>query len=211
MVYAGSRAQVGEPVYLPVDESHPDNPTDVYGINKLAAEQYVLLYGAIYDMPVVSLRLNNVYGPRGQIRHGYYGVVSWFIGNIMTGKSITVYGKGDQTRDYVYIDDVVDAFVRVAQSSAANGNAFLVASGVETVFLDMVKTIIEVMGKGRYVHVPFPEDREKIDIKRFVATYARLHDTVGWEPSIALREGLKRTVDFYDSRLARYLQKPALE
>ena len=109
VVFAGSRGQIGEPITLPVDESHPQNPTDVYGIDKMAAEQYLLLYGKMYDLPVVSLRLNNVYGPRCQMHAGFYGILNWFMANAMTGKPITVYGEGTQTRDYVYISDVVDA------------------------------------------------------------------------------------------------------
>ena len=79
IVYAGSRGQIGEPIYLPVDEGHPTQPTDVYGINKLAAEKYLMLYGHIYGFPVTSLRLNNVYGQRCQMEHGYYGILNWFI------------------------------------------------------------------------------------------------------------------------------------
>jgi UDP-glucose 4-epimerase len=130
VVYAGSRGQIGEPIYLPVDEGHPTEPTDVYGINKLAAEKYLLLYGHIYNFPVVSLRLNNVYGPRCQMEHGYYGILNWFIQNAMTGRDITVYGDGLQTRDYVYVDDVVDAFARAAISPRTDHDLFFIGSGV---------------------------------------------------------------------------------
>jgi len=209
VVYAGSRGQVGEPVYLPVDEDHPMNPTDVYGANKLAAEKYLFLYGNAFDFPAVSLRLNNVYGPRCQMHHGYYGILNWFLKNAMTGQPITVYGDGQQTRDYVYVDDVVDAFVRAALSSATNGQAYFVGSGVETVFLDMVKTILSVVGKGSYVHVPFPPERERIDIRRFVVTYEKLHRDTGWQPRVSLEEGIRRTAAFYEDRLSLYLKEAA--
>ena len=207
VVYAGSRGQIGEPVYLPVDEEHPTNPTDVYGINKLAAEKYLLLYGGIYDFPVVSLRLNNVYGPRCQMHHGFYGILNWFIALAHQDKPITVYGDGLQTRDYVYVDDVVDAFVRAALMPQADNEIFFIGSGVETVFLDMVKTVIKSVGKGEYVHIPFPPERESIDIRKFVVTFEKFRRATGWQPKVDLENGIARTVDFYQSRWDEYLKK----
>lgn len=204
VVYAGSRGQIGEPVYLPVDETHPTKPTDVYGINKLAAEKYLLLYGRIYGFPVVSLRLNNVYGPRCQMQHGYYGILNWFIQNAMTDKDITVYGDGKQTRDYVYVDDVVDAFVRAGLLSTADNDIFFIGSGVETLFIEMVKQVIHAVGRGHYVHVPFPPERESIDIRKFVVTFAKFNKATGWRPQVDLTTGLQRTVDFYRRHLEHY-------
>ena len=204
IVYAGSRGQIGEPVYLPVDEKHPDNPTDVYGINKLAAEKYLLLYGKILRFPVVSLRLNNVYGPRCQMQHGYYGVLNWFIKNAMFEKPITVYGDGQQTRDYVYIDDVVDAFIRAALCEDTAGEVYMIGSGVETVFLDMAKTVIRAVGKGRIEHIPFPPQRESIDIRKFVVSYDKFQRATGWNPSTDLTAGIARTVEFYLERIEDY-------
>lgn len=206
IVYAGSRGQIGEPVYLPVDEQHPTNPTDVYGINKLAAEKYLLLYGHIYNFPVVSLRLNNVYGPRCQMHHGFYGILNWFIANAHLGKPITVYGDGQQTRDYVYVDDVVDAFVRAALAEHITNDLFFIGSGVETVFLDMVKAVIDAVGKGEYIHVPFPPERESIDIRKFVVTYEKFHKATGWSPKTDLQTGVARTVEFYRNRWEEYLR-----
>lgn len=206
VVFAGSRGQIGEPVYMPVDEKHPQNPTDVYGINKMAGEQYLFLYSKIYRFPAVSLRLNNVYGPRCQMHAGFYGILNWFMSNAMQDKPITVYGTGNQTRDYVYIADVVDAFVRVSLSNNANGQVFFVGSGVETVFLDMVRTVINSVGKGKYEHVPFPQTREAIDIKKFVVTYDKLNHAVGWEPQYSLERGVQETADFYRERLKDYLR-----
>ncbi len=206
VIYAGSRGQVGEPRYLPVDEKHPDNPTDIYGINKLAAEKYLLLYNWVYDIPVVSLRLNNVYGPRCQMHAGFYGILNWFMSNCMQDKPITVYGDGSQTRDYVYIEDTVDAFIRVSLSDEVDGEIFFVGSGVETVFLDMVKEIISVVGKGEIKHVPFPESREKIDIKKFVVSNEKLKKFVKWEPRTDLRNGIEKTYEFYKKNLKKYIK-----
>lgn len=205
IVYAGSRGQIGEPVYLPVDENHPTTPTDIYGINKLAAEKYLLLYGNVFDFPVVSLRLNNVYGPRCQMQHGYYGILNWFIRNAMTGEPITVYGKGTQTRDYVYIDDVVEAFIAAGEYSSCDGNVYFIGSGQETVFLDMVKEIQTSVGKGKIMHIPFPEQRESIDIKKFVINYDKFNAATGWKPKVTLQTGVQKTVAFYKQRLYEYI------
>lgn len=205
IIYTATRGQVGEPIYTPVDEEHPDNPTDIYGINKLAAEKYHLVYHHVYGIPVTSMRLNNVYGPRCQMQHGHYGVLNYFVGRAMQGETITVYGKGNQTRDFVYIDDVVDALILVARNQAANGEIFMVGSGNEVRFIDMVKLVIKTVGKGKYIHAPYPFERGKVDIKRFVASYAKLNKMLGWTPKISLEEGVKKTVDFYTERLNEYL------
>ena len=207
VVYAGSRGQIGEPQYIPVDEAHPANPTDMYGINKLAAEKYLLLYGGIHGFPVVSLRLNNVYGPRCQMNHCYYGILNWFIRNAMKGERITVYGDGLQTRDYIYIDDVVEAFILAAQNENADGQIFFVGSGTETVFLDMVRGVIHGVGKGEYVHIPCPPQREQIDIRRFVVTNEKIKTTLGWVPKYELQDGINKTVAFYTQRGDEYFVK----
>ena len=206
IVYAGSRGQVGEPVRLPVDENHPDNPTDVYGINKLAAEKYLFLYHKVYGTPVVSLRLNNVYGPRCQMHAGFYGILNWFMSNAMQGKPITVYGEGTQTRDYVFVDDVVNAFIRAAISEKTTGEMFYVGSGVETVFIDMVRSIVRAVGRGEIVHVPFPESRKKIDITQFVVSFEKLQKATGWHPSVDLDDGVDRTFQYYTGRLEKYMR-----
>ncbi|HDQ45040.1 MAG TPA: NAD-dependent epimerase/dehydratase family protein [bacterium] len=207
VVFAGSRGQAGEPESMPVDETHPDRPTDIYGINKLAGEKYLLLYHHVYALPVVSLRLNNVYGPRCQMHAGFYGILNWFMANAMQEKPITVYGDGSQTRDYVYIDDVVDAFVRAAVSEQTDGEVFYVGSGVETVFIEMVREVVRAVGKGEIVHIPFPGSREKIDIRRFVVSTAKLEAATGWKAEHDLRIGIEKTAEYYKKYLWRYLNR----
>lgn len=182
-----------------------DNPTDIYGIHKLAAEKYHQLYHKVYGLPTVSLRLNNVYGPRCQIKYGHYGVLNLFIRKVLCGEPITVYGDGQQTRDYIYIDDVVEAYVRAALNPAADGQISLVGSGTEARFLDMTKAIIEIVEKGQYVHTPFPESLQKIDILRFVASHKKIKNLIGWEPMVGLKDGIEKTVAYYHQNLKDYL------
>jgi len=205
LVYTGTRAQVGEPVYLPVDEAHPTNPNDIYGINKLAAEKYVLSYNCIYGIPATSLRLSNVYGPRSQMRYGYYGIVNWFIALALTNRIMPVYGQGKQTRDYVYVEDVVDALCLTMRNKRSNGQVFMVGSGQETKFMEMVKEVIRAVGKGSYRHVPFPPQLKKIDVRRFVVNYNKIKNYLGWFPRTKLGEGLDKTVRFYRDNLQYYV------
>lgn len=209
IVFAGSRGQIGEPVYMPVDEAHPESPTDVYGINKMAAERYLFLYGRLYDFPAVSLRLNNIYGPRCQMHAGFYGILNWFMSNAMTGQPITIYGDGLQTRDYLYISDAVDAFIRAALTDKADHEVFMVGSGVETVFADMVREVVRVTGDGDVIHVDFPANRKEIDIKRFVADVTKARRILGWRPGVDLTTGIRKTFDFYseDGVLEKYTSR----
>lgn len=205
VLFASSRGVTGEPIYLPVDEEHPDNPTDIYGINKLTSEKYHLLYHQVYGLRTVSLRLNNVYGPRCQMKYGHYGVLNLFIRQALMDEEITVFGDGHQTRDYIYINDVVNAFLSAALSESSNGNLFCISSGTETIFIDMVNKIVKTVGRGRIIHKAFPDLLKKVDIKKFVASYKKANKTFGWEPKIDLEKGIEQTVQFYRKTLNKYL------
>ena len=204
IVYAGTRGQMGALHYSPADEEHPDNPTDIYGANKWAAEKYHLIYSSAYGMHATSLRINNTYGERHQMKHAKYGIMNWFIRLAMEGKEIPIYGDGSQTRDYNYISDVVDAMILAAQSPKTDGKYYLLGSGKEIRFIDMVKAIIAAVGSGSYKFVPWPEDRKAIEVGNFFVSYKRIKDELGWEPKTSLEEGLRRTIAFYRERKNDY-------
>jgi nucleoside-diphosphate-sugar epimerase len=140
------------------------------------------------------------------MHHGFYGILNWFITNAHLGKPITVYGDGLQTRDYVFVNDVVDGFIRSAITPATDGEIYFIGSGVETLFLDMVKEVIKAVGKGEYKHIPFPPERESIDIRKFVVTYKKFNEATGWTPKFDLKSGVQKTVDFYQDRWDEYLK-----
>ncbi|MEM3399507.1 MAG: SDR family NAD(P)-dependent oxidoreductase [Candidatus Micrarchaeia archaeon] len=205
IVYAGTRGQIGVMVYSPVDENHPCMPTDVYGANKHAGELYHLLYCRVYGIKVCSIRANNTYGPRHQMKHGRYGILNWFVRKAMLGETIEVYGDGMQAREYNYIDDTVDAFILAAQSERAWGEVFLLGSGSPVKFIDMVKAVVRAVGKGSYKIVPWPKERKSIEVGDFVVSYGKIRKMLGWEPTTNLEEGLAKTVGFYKERLAEYI------
>jgi len=204
LVYAGTRGQMGPLHYSPADEEHPDNPTDIYGADKWAAEKYHLVYSNAFGMHATSVRINNTYGERHQMKHSKYGIMNWFIRLAMDGKEIPVYGDGSQTRDYNYVADVVDAMVLAAQSPKSDGKFYMLGSGSEIKFLDMVKAVIAAAGSGSYKLVPWPEDRKAIEVGNFFVTYKKIKDELGWEPKTSLEEGLKNTVAFYKERKEDY-------
>lgn len=197
VVYSGTRDQTGEAVYLPVDEKHPDNPVDINGVDKLAAEKYHMLYHRVYGIPAVSVRIGNTYGPRHQMKHGQYGVLNYFIREALLGETIQVYGNGRYTRDYCYVDDVADALLLASQKKSAIGEVFLVGSGEKMRFIDMVRKVIETVGRGSYTFTPFPPGRKEIHVENYYASYGKIKSMVGWEPRTPFDEGLKATVEWY--------------
>jgi UDP-glucose 4-epimerase len=207
IVYAGTRQQYGRPLYLPVDEKHLMQPTDVNGINKMAGEWYHILYANVYGIRATSLRLTNSYGPGMLLKHGRQGFIPWFVRKVVLDEPIEVFGTGEQKRDMNYVDDVVDAFLRVGATDATNGEVYNLG-GSEVVSLEaFVKTLIEVAGSGSYRIVPFPEEGKRIDIGDYYGSYEKLRAAVGWEPRVGIREGLRRTVDYYRAHSSRYLNE----
>jgi UDP-glucose 4-epimerase len=205
LVYAGTRQIYGKPRYLPVDENHPLTPTDVNGINKISGEFYHLLYHSVYGIRACSLRLTNTYGPRQLIRHNRQGFIGWFVRQAVLGEPIQLFGDGSQKRDFDYVDDVVDAFLRAGALEAADGQVFNLGGSPPVSLLELAQQMIEVAGKGSYNLVPFPPERKRIDIGDFYGDSARIRHALGWQPRTPLREGLERTLAYYRDHKERYL------
>jgi UDP-glucose 4-epimerase len=205
IVYAGTRQVYGKPQRLPVDESHLLNPTDVNGINKISGEFYHLVYHSVYGIRASSLRLTNTYGPRQLIRHNRQGFIGWFIRQAVLGETIQLFGDGTQKRDFDYVDDVVDAFLRAGAMDAADGEVFNLGGDAPVSLLDLAKTLIEIAGHGGYVLSPFPPERKRIDIGDFYADASKIRRALGWVPTVPLRDGLERTIDYYRRHRDQYL------
>jgi len=206
VVYAGTRQVYGKPAALPVDETHLVRPTDINGINKAAGEYYHLVYDSVFGVRACSLRLTNVYGPRQLIRHNRQGFIGWFIRLAVEGKEIQIYGDGSQLRDFVFVDDVVDAFLRAGATDAVNGDVFNVG-GLEPIsHRDLVELLIGTAGSGSVRYVEWPPEKKAIDIGSFYSDSTKFRTAVGWHPEINLREGLRRTVEYYRQHLPNYLE-----
>ena len=204
VVFAGTRQVYGRPEYLPVDERHLVRPADINGVNKAAGEYYHLLYNNVFDVRACSLRLSNVYGPRQLIRHNRQGFIGWFIRLAIEDAEIQVFGDGSQMRDFVYVDDAADAFLRAAASDACNGQVFNVGGLEPITHRDLVAMLLEIAGSGRVRFVDWPADKKRIDIGSFYSDSTKFRQAVGWQPRVNLREGLGRTLAFYREHFDRY-------
>jgi UDP-glucose 4-epimerase len=210
VVFAGTRQVYGRPDSLPVTESHLVRPTDVNGINKAAGEYYHLVYNNVFGVRASSLRLTNVYGPRQLIRHDRQGFIGWFIRRAIENGVIAIYGDGSQLRDFVYVDDAADAFLRAGADDACNGEVFNVGGEAPHSHRDLAALLVEVAQSGSVQHVEWPAEKKSIDIGSFYADSSKFTRTTGWAPTVSLREGLQRTVSFYRQHYRHYVDAPPL-
>jgi UDP-glucose 4-epimerase len=211
VVYAGTRQVYGRPDYLPVDERHLVRPADINGVNKAAGEYYHLLYNNVFNLRACSLRLTNVYGPRQLIRHNRQGFIGWFIRLAIEDEEIQIFGDGSQMRDFVYVDDAADAFLRAGASDACDGDVFNVGGDEPISHRDLVALLLDVAGTGRVRYVEWPADKKRIDIGSFYSDSTRFRTRIGWRPRVDLRDGLRRTIEFYRAHMAEYAGLPGLE
>ena len=205
IVYAGTRQQYGRPDYLPLDEGHRQNPTDVNGVNKLAGEHYHIIYHNAYGLRTTSLRLTNTNGPRQLIQHNRQGFIGWFVRLAVEGQEIQLYGDGQQRRDLCYVDDVVDAFLRVGATDESNGQVYNLGGEEPVTLLALAQLLVEIAEHGSVRLVPWPPERQRIDIGDVYSSYTRIEQALGWRPVTPLREGLARMIEYYRQHGSAYL------
>ena len=197
IIMAGTRNQYGKPHYLPVDEHHPLEPLDINGAHWLAVENYHLLYYRVYGLATCSLRLTNTYGPRHQMRHPYQGILNWFVRLSLDGKPIPLFGTGLQHRDMNYVDDVCNAFLLAARSDSTTGEMYNV--GGESISLaDFAGEVVKIIGKGKVVTAPFPKEQKRIEPGDYKANWHKIHKDLGWQPYTSIKNGLRKTIRFYE-------------
>ena len=205
VVYTSTRQIFGHPRYLPVDEDHPVSPVDVNGISKSATEQLHLLYGELYGIRASSVRLTNVYGPRQRLRDNLQGFLPIFVRRALSGEPITVFGDGAQERDCLYVDDVVECLLLTARSAEAPGEVFNVGNDERLSLRAIAEAVVAAAGSGSIESVPWPNDRDAIDIGSYYGDSSKAKRLLGWEPRTPFAEGIARTVEFYRSHRSRYL------
>lgn len=205
IIYPSSRQIYGKPQYLPADEKHPVQPTDVNGININAGEWYHILYNNVHGIRATSLRMTNVYGPRQLVKHNRQGFIGWFIRQAVEGNTIQIYGDGSQKRDLNFVDDVCDALLIAGASEGANGQIYNLGSPEVVSLKELVELLVELSGQGSYELIPWPEEKKKIDIGDYYSSFDKIKNDLGWEPKTPLREGLQKTIEYYKEHLAEYL------
>lgn len=197
VVHTSTRQVYGRPRYLPVDENHPTSPVDINGIDKLAGEQFHLLYSEIHGMRISALRLTNVYGPRQCLMRDGLGFLPVFVRRALRGEAITVYGEGEQLRDCLHVDDVVNALALTALSSDAPGEVFNIGHPEFHSLREVAEIVVEAAGQGELTSIPWPAELVGIDIGSFHTDFSKAKRVLGWTPSIGLADGMSRSIDFY--------------
>jgi UDP-glucose 4-epimerase len=205
IVYSSTRQVYGRPQRLPVDEDHPVHPLDINGVNKYAAEQYHRIYYQVHGIETCCLRLVNTYGPRQLILSASQGVVGWFFHQILCNEEIVLFGDGKQIRDLTYVDCVLDALLLAGVHPSAPGKIYNLGSAEPISLLDLAKLMISIAGKSSYRFAPFPEEQRKIDIGNYCGSFSQIHDELGWSPQVSLRDGIGRTLEFFDQRRSVYI------
>jgi UDP-glucose 4-epimerase len=197
IVYASSAGIYGEPEYRPVDENHPVTPISYYGISKHTVEHYLQLCHIENSLSYTVLRYANVYGPR-QSPKGEAGVVAIFANQMLQGERPTIFGKGDKTRDYVYVADVVTANI-LAMEKSVDG-VYNIATGVETSDQEMFDLLVGLTG---YEDNPHYAPVRKGEIYRICLDHSKAQKELSWQPQFLLKEGLTETVNYYRSMFGK--------
>jgi UDP-glucose 4-epimerase len=204
VVRSGTRGQYGPAVKLPVSEETPSDPRGIYEISQLSSEMICRTYTRIHGIRTVPLRLTNVYGPRGQMRHSQFGVVNWFVRLALEGRPIPIFGTGKILRDFLYVDDCVEALVAAAASPAAVGEILNVGHDRPSTFLEVAELLRDLVPGTRIEFTEFSPERKAQEPGDFVSDITKIRRLLGWEPRTGLREGLSRTVAFYQERRSEY-------
>ncbi len=204
VVRSGTRGQYGPAVHLPVSEEAPSDPRGLYEISQLSAEMICRTYTRIHGIRTVPLRLTNVYGPRAQMHHSQFGVVNWFVRLALSGEPIPVFGSGAILRDFLYVDDCVDAIVRAARVPEASGEILNVGNDRSSTFLEVAQILQRLVPGTEIRFTDFTPERKAQEPGDFVSDISKIRKLLGWEPKVTLEDGLARTIAFYRERRADY-------
>ncbi|HEU0265951.1 MAG TPA: NAD-dependent epimerase/dehydratase family protein, partial [Geobacterales bacterium] len=197
IVFPSSRLVYGKPHYLPVDERHPVAPESIYAAHKLVVENYHKIYGHLHGIKTTVLRISNPYGPMQLGDSRVYGIANRFIQTAVSGGAITLFGDGSQQRDYLYIDDLVDAFLRAAWSPVARGKTYNIGDSHGVTLLQLAKSAIEGAGKGEILMAPWPEEYLLIETGDYCTDSRLAEEELGWKPVTDLVTAVNQTVTYY--------------
>jgi UDP-glucose 4-epimerase len=199
VVFASSSSVYGANDALPKKESDQPLPVSPYGVSKLAAEHYCRAFTAVYGLQTVSLRLFNVFGPGQDPLSQYAAVVPRFIAAFAEGTPPVIYGDGLQTRDFTYVTDVVEAFLRAAETDVPNGGVFNIAAGAETSLLELIDILRDLFGSA---HGPRFEPARDGEVRRSCGDSTSAGNVLGWSPTWALSAALEQCIPFYSATVA---------
>tara|TARA_B100000073_G_C23675491_1_gene550371 strand:- start:39 stop:1025 length:987 start_codon:yes stop_codon:yes gene_type:complete len=205
IIFSGSRLQFGKIENVPVDENHVSHPETPYAFHKQTTENMYQFYNRQHDIDTVVFRIANPYGPRGQIKHSKYTIINFFIRQALEGKTISIFGEGNQLRDYIFVEDLANAFIAASISTKSKGQIFNIGSGKGTSFIKMVKTIIQFVGKGSFQNVPWPKNYINVETGDYITNITKAKSILKWKPEIDFEEGIRMTVEYYIKHISEYL------
>jgi UDP-glucose 4-epimerase len=197
-VYTSSCSVYGSSSRLPVSENDATKVLSNYAATKLLGEQYTLIYNRNYNIPVSVVRYSNVYGFGQSPRNPYCGVLGKFVHNALTGQPLSIFGDGEQTRDYTFITDAVDATILAAVHPMAYGDVYNVGTSVETSVNKLVQLISAYVPGCEVVNVA---ERDIDNIRRRMIDIEKIHQRLGWVPKVGMQKGIQLTMDWYKSTL----------
>ncbi len=204
IVYTGTRGQYGPAAHLPVREDAPTHPKGIFEITNLTAEKIFQVYNDTHHVSSVLTRLTNIYGPRAQMKSNKYGVANWFIRLTLDDQVIPLFGDGKIKRDFLYIDDVMEALLLLPLNSACYGEIYNVGHDQPSDFLELAQVAVELAGKGKIQFTPFSEERKKQEPGDFYSDITKIKQAIGWSPKVHLRQGLAQTLDYYQKYRNHY-------
>jgi len=193
LVYAGSSSAYGNTPTLPKHEEMPTNPLSPYALQKLVAEQYAQMFTRLYEFETVTIRYFNVFGPRQDPGSPYSGVISLFATALLEGRQPTIYGDGEQTRDFTYVANVVDGVLRAAEAPGVSGHVINVATGSRISLNALLRTMNEIVGTKLE---PIYQEPRAGDVRDSQADISKAKKLLGYTPVVSLQEGLKKTLDW---------------
>jgi nucleoside-diphosphate-sugar epimerase len=194
LVFAGSSSAYGNTPTLPKHEGMPTNPLSPYALQKVVAEQYLQMFTTLYGLETVSTRYFNVFGPRQDPTSPYSGVISVFATALIERRSPTIYGDGEQTRDFTYVANVVDGVLRACEAPRASGEVINVATGGRISLNTLFTTMRELIGAD--VEPTYVETRQG-DVRDSQADIRKAREVLGYSPIVSFEEGLERTIEWY--------------
>lgn len=197
-VYTSSCSVYGSSTKLPASESDPTFVLSNYAATKLLGENYTLIYNKNYDVATSSVRYSNVYGYGQSPRNPYCGVLGKFVHNALINEPLSVFGDGEQTRDYTFITDAIDATILAAVHPKALGDVFNVGTGVETSVNELAEIIAGYIGNIEVKNVP---ERDIDNIRRRSIDIEKIHQRLGWSPQVNIKKGIERTLEWYKTTL----------
>jgi len=201
LVYTSSTSVYGNPRYLPINEDDRLELLTPYAVSKLAGESYCMAFHESYGVPAAAVRYSNIYGPGQDPANPYCGVVAKFVESLFAGEPPLIHGDGNQTRDFTYIDEAVEATLLAGASDRAVGEVFNVGTGVETRVNELAAALIRILGMAV---TPQHKDRRDVDnIRRRVVNIEKSRRTLRWVPEVTLEEGLRRTVEWQRGQKSR--------